>query len=385
MLAVIEAVVAASTLLLYVGSAIELYLGNRKIARLQNIPPLEGGDVPAVSIVIAARDEERQVENALGSVLRQDYPNYEVIVVNDRSSDGTGAILDRMARANDRLRVVSVEELPQGWLGKNHALHMGASLASGAFILFSDADIVMDSSVVGRAMRYASDHRLDHLAIAPHVVPHGFLFNAFLGVFGLFFNLYAKPWKARDPRSPRHIGIGAFNLVRASAYRAVGGHERIAMRPDDDIKLGKLIKKSGYQQDLVFGGLLLSVEWYDSVRAMIRGLMKNMFAGLGYSVTAALAAAVAQVLLGFWPFAALALTSGRVRILNALAVATMLAIFIGAAKEMKLPLLCAIAFPVAMLLFAYVVLRSMAVTLRNGGIDWRGTHYSLAELRANRI
>ncbi|HTP89940.1 MAG TPA: glycosyltransferase family A protein [Bryobacteraceae bacterium] len=385
MLAVLETVVAACTLLVTLAAALELWRGNRIIARLADIGPLEPESAPMVSVVIAARDEERHMERALTSVLCQDYPNYEVIVVDDRSADRTGAILDRMASEDGRLRIVHVTGLPPGWLGKNHALHIGASRASGEFILFSDADVVMDASVLRRAMRYAGEHELDHLAIAPNIVPHGMLFNALLGVFGLLFNLFTRPWEARDPKSAHHIGIGAFNLVRAAAYRGAGGHEPIAMRPDDDIKLGKLIKGRGGRQDLVFGGRLITVDWYDSARAMIRGLTKNMFAGLEYSVPAALAAAAGPVIAGLWPFAALFLTAGPARLLNALVVVLSLAVFIAAVSEMKIPPLCALVLPLAAATFSYVLLRSTVVTLRNDGIDWRGTHYPLAELRANRL
>jgi len=378
-------VVAAGTLLIQILSALDLFFGNRKIAVLPDIPPMEDGSAPAVSVVIAARDEEAGIEQALASILRQDYPKYEVIVVNDRSTDGTGVILDRMVNANSRLRVVSVNELPPGWLGKNHALHLGASQASGEFILFSDADIVMEPSVLRRALRYVLEHKLDHLAIGPRVVLHGFLLNALLGVFALFFNGYVKPWKARDPKSRKYIGMGAFNLVRAPVYRALGGHEPIAMRPDDDLKLGKLIKSRGYRQDFVAGGTLVSVEWYASLRGMVGGLMKNLFASVDYRVTVAIGSALLVLLLNVWPFLALVLTGGTVRILNALIVATVLTLFAVAAGYMNIPRACALAWPLASVLFAWMILRSMIVTLWNGGIEWRGTRYSLKELRANRV
>ena len=375
---------AAGTLLLYVLSCAASYFGNRTLTLLPDVPPLDGA-APRVSVIFAARNEERGVEQAVASLLRQDYPNCEVIAVNDRSTDGTAAILDRMVGGNDRLRVVSVSDLPRGWLGKNHALHLGASRASGEFLVFTDADVVMEPTVLSRAVHYALQHGIDHLAISPHAEMRGFLLNALFGMFALSFNWFVQPWKARDPKSPKHIGIGAFNLVRASVYRALGGHEPIRMRPDDDVKLGKLIKSRDYRQDFLVGGTLISVEWYGSLRAMIGGLTKNMFAGLDYRVSAAAGSIAALLLVYVWPFFALVVTSGSVRAVNALVVLAVLAAFAVAAGYMNIPRACALALPLAGLMLAWIILRSTAVTLWNGGIEWRGTRYPLKELRANKV
>ena len=376
---------AAGTTLLYVLASVSLYFGNRRIANLLDTPPLTGPDAPAVSVVFAARDEERGIERALQSMLQEDYPNYEVIAVNDRSTDGTGEVLERMARTHERLRVVTVRELPAGWLGKNHALHIGAEQASSEFLVFTDADIVMEPTALARAVHYALRHHLDHLAVSPRTEMRGFLLNALFGLFALSFNAFVQPWKTRDPKSRKHIGIGAFNLVRTSVYRALGGHEPIRMRPDDDMKLGKLIKNRGYRQDFAIGSTMLSVEWYPSLQAMMGGLMKNMFAGLDYRVSAAVVSAASLIVTYVWPFLALALTTGSVRTLNALLALTVLVVFATAAGYMNIPLTCAFAVPLSALLFAWIILRSMTVTLWNGGIEWRGTRYPLDELRANKL
>lgn len=376
---------AVLTLAIYSVAALQIQSGNRSIANLQDIPPLAGPGAPKISVVIAACNEQSGIERALTSVLRQDYPDYEVIVVNDRSTDGTGEILERLASASSRLRVISVRQLPPGWLGKNHALHQGALNATGSLLVFTDADIVMQPSVLARAVRYALERELDHLAVPPRVVLHGFLLNAFLPAFGLLFTLYAQPWKAKDPTSPKHIGIGAFNLVRTAVYRDLGGHEPIAMRPDDDMKLGKLIKTRGYKQDLILGTTLLSVEWYASFRELIQGLMKNMFAGVDYSVGRAIAGSLAQLLINVWPFVAVVAMRGGLRILNALIVLVIYSILFSNSGRLGIRRRFIFPFPMAIMIFVYILLRSMTVTLWNDGIDWRGTHYPLAQLRANRL
>lgn len=376
---------AAVTVAVYVVTAIDLWFGNRRIRLLKNIPPLETDKWPAVSVVIAARNEERNIEEALQSVLNQDYPQLEIIVVNDRSTDRTGDILDRMAARDERLRPIHITELPKGWLGKNHALDFAARQASGEFLLFADGDIVMNPTTIRRAVSHAEREPRDHIAIGPEARVPGIWLNAFIGVFGFFFSLFARPWKAADPKSSRFIGVGAFNLIRAKAYFAVGGHEAIRMRPDDDIKLGKLIKTSGYRQELLHGIGMISVEWYASVRELINGTEKNFFAGLEYNLAAVIGAALLQMILCVWPFAAVFVTGGVTRGLN---LAVILIIFVCYASGVYLVggrRRYAVMFPLTVLLFIYLMWNSTRKTLMNDGINWRGTHYSLAELKANKI
>jgi len=366
-------------------TAVEFAIGNRALSHLGNVAPFQGSEPPKVSVVVAARNEARKIEMALRSILTQDYPNLEFIVVDDRSTDETGTILDRLANQDTRINVVHIMELPKGWLGKNHAQHFGAERAAGELILFTDADVVMEHSVIGRAVACLRREEIDHLAITPQPQMPGLLLGMFGGAFALFFGLYAKPWKARDPKSPRHIGIGAFNLVRAEAYRAVGGHQAIAMRPDDDMKLGKLIKKHGFRQDLALSDGLIAVEWYSSVGELVRGLEKNTFAGVEYSVAIVVASSIAQLVVFIWPVLALAFTRGATWWLNVAIVGSLAILYMDNAHCHGLKRWHCLGFPVTALLFQYIIWRATLKTLVNGGIDWRGTHYSLTELKANKV
>jgi glycosyltransferase involved in cell wall biosynthesis len=384
---------AALTLLIVLLNATRAGIGNRSIRHLRDIPVAPHPDMPRVSVVVAARNEERNIEEALQSLLRQVYPELEVIVVNDRSTDGTGAILDRMAAQHGaarhaggpQLRIVHLTSLPTGWLGKNHALQRGAEQATGEVLLFTDADVVMEPSSVAHAVHYLVGERLDHLAVTPELVMPGPMLDLFGGTFAILFAQYAQPWKARDPRSKRHIGIGAFNMVRTHAYHAVGGHGTIRMRPDDDLKLGKIIKQHGFWQEMLFGYGMIRVEWYSSVGEAVRGLEKNSFAGVGYSVAAVVATTAALLLFNVWPFLAVFLTGGITQALNAATAILIVALYAGSTRVSGSSPFYGIGFPVATLLIIYILWRSMLYVLINGGIDWRGTHYSLAELRANRV
>jgi glycosyltransferase involved in cell wall biosynthesis len=377
--------VAAASLVFLTEFGIEMFLGNRSTTHLKNVPPCSQSPQPRVSIVIPARNEERNIREALQSILLQDYPNLEFIVMNDRSTDKTGAILAEMVSHDARLRVIEIQELPPGWIGKNYALFRGAQSATGELLLFADADVVMDPTAVTRAVYYLQQRQLQHLAVLPEIRMPGALLGIFTTAFGIFFSLYARPWKAKNPKSKRFIGIGAFNLVSAGAYRAAGTHQAIAMRPDDDIKLGKLLKKHGCRQELVFGAGMMHVEWYASVGEMIDGLMKNSFSGVGYSIVAATASGLALLLSTVWPFVAAVATHGATQILNILIVAVLLAIGADSNRFHNLPRWYALGLPLGGLLFTYIVWRAMLTTLWNGGIRWRGTYYPLRRLKSNKV
>ncbi|HET7460551.1 MAG TPA: glycosyltransferase, partial [Longimicrobium sp.] len=256
-----------------------------RLPRMRDVRPLGDGELPSASIVVAARNEARGIEAGLRSLLRLDYPRLEIIAVDDRSDDGTGEIMDRIAGEDPRLTIVHLATLPPGWLGKNHALHLGAGQANGELILFTDADVVLAPDTLRLAASYLVRERIDHVAAGLHVDMPGWLLQTFGVFFGMMFSLFSQPWKVRDPRSPRHIGIGAFNLIRADTYRRIGGHAPIALRPDDDIKLGKLLKKNGGTQDFLNAADRVRVEWYHSVGEAVRGLRKNGFAGIDYRVS----------------------------------------------------------------------------------------------------
>jgi glycosyltransferase involved in cell wall biosynthesis len=376
---------AVLTILVYFKAAADIWIGRSRIVRIVDLAPMEPADAPTVSIVIPACNEEDKLEEALRSVLAQAYPRLEVIAVNDRSRDQTGAILDRLAQAYSILRPVHITELPPGWLGKNHALNAGANQARGEWILFADADVVMSPTAVARALRYATEHELDHLAVAPRAKVGGFLSNVFLGGFALMFSMHSRPWRVRDPRANEYIGIGAFNLVRASAYRSVGGHSAIALRPDDDLKLGKLIKQSGYRSDLALGTELLRVDWYDSFRELRSGLMKNFFSVFHYDPKLAVLACMLQIIVFVWPPVGAIVTSGAPAYLNAAAVVLAWAAFAANSGIVKIRWWWGATLPLAGVLTAYLIARAMVVTLWSGGIEWRGTRYSLDELRENRF
>ncbi len=377
--------IAMVIFLYYVAAAIELMRGNRSLPWLRDAPREEPTALPFVSVIIAARQEADTIEPALCSVLAQDYSQYEVIVVDDRSEDTTGAILDRIAQRDSRLSVLHIKELPAGWLGKNHALYQGTLRARGQWYLFSDADIVMDPSTLRRAVSWAQALRADHLVAIPRIVTRHVGLEGFVSSFVVGFGLWYRIWRARTQDRRYYVGIGAFNFVRAQTYQNAGTHRAIALRPDDDMKLGKIIKQSGAHQELLLAPDLIHVEWYPSLRALIAGLMKNSFAGIDYSW---IKLAVTLIVIGglhVWPWIALAATRGATQGLYALTVLMILAMAGDNARFHWFRRWIGLLDPFAALLIIYILVRAAILTTWQQGIRWRGTLYPLAALKANNV
>lgn len=366
-------------------AGLHLARAKKSLAFLADIPLAKDGILPKVSIIIAARNEERKLEQALRSVLGLEYPHLEIFVMNDRSTDGTSEILDRIANQDHRVMIRHLTDLPDGWLGKNYALHAGAREATGEFLLFTDADIVFHPQALRKAIAHVQKSRLDHLTVIPEDTMPEFFLRIVAAAFGIFFFLVFQPWKAKDPRSRKYMGIGAFNLVRASAYAGIGGHRSIAMRPDDDLKLGKLLKQNGYRQDVLIGKGMVTLEWYRSLGELIEGLMKNSFAGVEYRISVVLLVTVGALLGQVWPWIGMVVTTGPAQALYGVAVVLMVVVFWVAMAPYGIKPWHGVLFPIAMLLLLFIQWRAMILTLWSGGITWRGTHYPLRALKANKV
>ncbi len=376
------AIWAWSGLALHLGVGLLFLRGMRQLVRLTSIDPSARHTWPKVSIVLAARNEERHLEAALETLLSLDYPDLEIVAVNDRSTDRTGSILERIAARDRRLLVLNVDHLPSGWLGKNHALYRGAMSAQGDWILFTDADVFLEPDVLRRAVHYAEQSQLDLLAALPGILMPGWLLQTFCLVFVVYFCLYFQPWRARLRNSRNYVGVGAFTLVRASAYRELGGHSRIAVRPDDDVRLGQLFKLQGHRIDVVRAPELVRVPWYSSWKELVRGLEKNLFAGVDYRIDLTILSSVAALLFNVAPFVWVFFTGGLTRWAFGASCLILWGMAAVAAAASRLSLFAAIGFPLAVLLFVFVQWRTMVVNLWNGGIRWRDTFYSFDELKA---
>jgi cellulose synthase/poly-beta-1,6-N-acetylglucosamine synthase-like glycosyltransferase len=341
---------------------------------------------PQVSIVVAARNEEAGIENALRSLIALDYPALEILVVNDRSTDQTQNILMRLAGEFPQLRVVQIHELRTGWIGKNNALDQGSRVASGEYILFCDADIVLTPDCLKRAVAHLLTERLDHLSLLIRVWSRSYLTDAFIPFFGQNLMLYFRPWEAKNPlKKNRYMGVGAFNLIRREVLVALRFFEQIPLRPDDDVKLGKLVKINGYRQDCLAATKQASVEWYPSFRDCVVGLEKNTFAGTDYRISLIIVGVLATLLPVLGPLFVAIYGTWFWKGLTGLTVLGDLGVAYVSSRLMgsKVNRLCI--YPLVCLLYAGILVRTTYKNLREGGLTWRGTFYPLKELKKNVI
>ncbi len=360
---------------------VDIALGSRRLGSLSDITPTAATDAPLVSIIVPACNEAKTIGPALATLLAQQYGHLEIVVVNDRSTDGTGKILREMQQRHPGLIILDIHELPDGWLGKHHALHCGAALAKGEILLFTDADIHMKPDTVARAVHRLKQAGLDHLCLIFKNKAKGWLLNSLILDAGGGLFLLFKPWLASNPKSRRFMGVGAFNMVRRRSYEQVGGHAGIKSHPIDDIMLGKIIKEAGLRQECLSGYDFVTVEWYHSTGAMINGLMKNIFALANFNTALALSGAVGIGLLTILPPWGVLLCHGPARIFFALTVVLRLAFFSQAARYGGLSPWLAPAALVTPYITVYTIIRATFLTLKNNGITWRGSHYPLDELR----
>jgi len=339
---------------------------------------------PRVSIIVPARNEEQSLEQGLSLLLDLDYDNYEVIVVNDRSTDRTGEIIERVAASPEShgcLRTFHVADLPPGWLGKTHAMWMAAEHATGEWLLFTDADVLFKPEVLRRALVYAEAENADHVVVFPRMIMKSPGERMMIAFFQTLFTFGHRPWRVADPNTKDHMGVGAFNMVSRKAYEAVHTYKALRMEVVDDMKLGKVIKNARFAQRNVFGEDLITIRWAIGAMGVVNNLTKNFFAILSFQWWRALASVFGLLFLNLGPFLGVWLAQGWTRVPYAVALGSMLLIYVGMSFKSSIPPYYFFLHPVSTTLFAYTLLRSMFLTLWNDGVTWRGTKYPLEELR----
>ncbi|MBF5041107.1 glycosyltransferase [Aggregicoccus sp. 17bor-14] len=364
--------------------ALQLLRAMRQVPQLAELQPPPPPRWPRLSLVIPACDEEATLEPALRSRLREDYPELELVVIDDRSTDATGAIVDRVAAEDARVRALHIRSLPEGWLGKVHALHRGVEQASGEWLLFTDADVHLEPGTLRTAVAYCESRGLDHLGVFPEVWSASFRLDVALGTFGRLVALAARPHAVEDPRSRAAFGVGAFNLVRRSALERSPGLSWLRLELLDDAALGQMLKRSGARCGMAMGRGRVGLTFYPSLRELARGTEKNGFAGAGrFSQLRLVLFCLTLLALEGTPFAAL-LAFGHP--LVQLAGGAIAALAVGASmvgsRWMARPVLPNLLLPLGTLFFVGCLLRSGYLAHRRGGIAWRGTLYPTALLRA---
>ncbi len=332
---------------------------------------------PTITVIVPARNEQRDIRAGLESLLAQDYPYLQIIAVDDRSTDSTGAIMDTLE--SPRLRVLHITELPPQWLGKTHAMATAAALAESDYLLFTDADVLFAPSAIRRALADAVASHADHLVLGPTTIIRRWDEAALLAFFQVFGFWAARPWKVADPKARDAIGVGAFNLLRTSAYRRIGGFEALRMEIVEDMTLARRAKEAGLAQRFAFGQGLVSVHWASGVNGIVNVMTKNIFAATRFHIWLLLLGCVWLTYFCVMPF--VEVLWGPFQLPAAITVAAIFATYFLMGRVSSLRAWNAFFAPFAAALLIYALLRSMVVTVAQGGVNWRGTFYPLAELR----
>jgi glycosyltransferase involved in cell wall biosynthesis len=340
------------------------------------------GAASQVAVVVPARNEETAIEQALRQLTASDYDNFQVIAVDDRSTDRTGQIMDRIAsESRQKLKVIHVRELPPGWLGKTHAMWTAARQTQADWLLFTDGDVMFRPDCLRRAIAYGEAERADHLVVFPNLIMKGGSEKMMIAFFQLLFVFGHRPWKVADQKAKDHMGVGAFNLVRRGAYEAVGTHLALRMEVVDDMKLGKVIKNAGFQQRVAFGGGLIEIRWARGARGIVNNLTKNFFALMSFQTWRALLSCVGLAFLNILPFLGVLTAPGWSRVPYGVALGALFCLYAGIWQQVEIHPWYFFLHPISAMLFIYTMLRSTFLTLWNGGVEWRGTMYPLKELR----
>jgi Glycosyl transferase family 2 len=365
----------------WIFEAIDVGRGAPTIPSVKNFGPLQDSACPRLSILFAARDEAEKMPEAIATLLALDYPHYEIVAVDDRSEDATGAILAAAATKDARLKTVHVDSLPSGWLGKPHALQQAFEHSSGEWLVFTDADVHFAPDLLRRAIALAEAKNWEHLTLLCSVPMATAGEKIAMLFFGLAFLMGNRPWDTNNPQSRAYMGVGAFQLIRRSAYMKIGTHRRLAMEVLDDMKLGKLVKEAGLRSGVGRGGDAVTVEWHSGVRNIVRGTTKNFFAATGFKLWMVTAQILGVMLMFVFPVAALAFARGWALVFALIAAMVPLLIEVGVTVEVKVSPLYALTYPIGALIMSWMLLRSTVVTLWQGGVTWRGTFYPIDELR----
>jgi Glycosyl transferase family 2 len=369
------------TALFWVIEAMIVVRGVRSIPSILEAVPAEDSDCPMISILFAGRDEAEKLPDALQTMLGVDYPHYEVIAVDDRSHDATPAILRAAAQKNLRLRPLRVDILPPGWLGKPYALQQAYQHCCGEWIVFTDADVHFTPDVLRRAITLANGKNWSHLTLLSSAKMFTFGEKMVMTFFGMAFMMGTQPWKAAKQRSRSYSGVGAFQMIRKSAYEQLGTHRRLAMEVVDDMKLGKLAKQAGVRSGVARAGDRVSVHWHAGLSNTIRGTTKNFFAATGYRPSVAIVWTLSVLWLCVFPTLALPFVHGWTRLFAGVAVGLPVWATAKVAYQLNAPAAYAWTFPLGALAFAWMLARSTMVTLWRRGVVWRGTFYPLNELK----
>lgn len=259
-------------------------------------------DAPLVSILVPARNEQHRVlADCIRSILAQDYGRFEVIAVNDRSTDATGAILETLAKSDERLRVIEGQELPAGWLGKPNAMQQAFTHARGEWILATDADMIFDPLALRTAMDRTLEEKGDAITLIPHFEASSFWERVMIPTWAWVFLMFTLFYRSGHPKTQGAVGLGGFFLMRRTLLEGIGGYEALKNEVMEDVRLAEMIKRSGARLLTAYAPNLVSTRMYSNFGEMWECSTKNWFSGVKFSLPFALLCVLSMYLMSVVP------------------------------------------------------------------------------------
>jgi cellulose synthase/poly-beta-1,6-N-acetylglucosamine synthase-like glycosyltransferase len=382
---ILLALYLAAALAYWLWQAVSIRRTRRGVPMLRDLAVVEPERWPRLSVIVPARNEADRIEPAARSLLASDYPDLEIVFVDDRSDDGTGAIVNRLADEDPRARALHVTELPKGWLGKVNALQAGLAASTGELALFTDADVHFTPDALRRAAAYLLANGLDHVPAFPRVDPSSLAVDATVAAFLRQFVSATRSWAVSSPASRAYLGIGAFNLVRRSAFDETEGLAWLRLEMGDDMGLGLLMKRSGHRSGPVAAFGLVSVQWLRTFGEAVRSSEKGYGVVCRFSIVRTVALGLVSLALELSPLAALApMIWPETRVVG-LAGLAVTAAFLATVVELRRwhggRLRVSLLSPLMAPINSAVLVRTAVLGKLRGGAAWRGTLYSEAELR----
>jgi len=364
----------------------------RAMFHLQADYPITLEDWPSLSVVVPARDEQANIKTCLTSLLDQDYPDLEVIVVNDRSTDDTGQIARDIAARDSRLRVVEIDTLPDGWCGKNHAMQRGIEQAGGEWILMHDADCrQVCPGTLRLAMQYAVDTQADMVSLLPEHQYESFWERYLLPVLTGVLMVWFRPSRVSNPRKPEAFANGMFMLIRRQAYQAIGTHQAVRGSLIEDIDIARLVKGRGLNLQVAPSTGLFTVRMYTSLAQIVRG-WERIFVGAFRSLwglTKALGVLVGRGLtpavtagIGWGMVAAGAAPAGWWQVAAIIGSVSLLAQLVMAARffvHLKSRWVYGLTYPAVCAIVSVLLIKAMFKLRPGGKIIWRDTAYHITK------
>ena len=343
---------------------------------------LTSTEAPLVSILIPARNEaQRVLEPSIRSILAQDYGNFEVIAVNDRSTDDTGTILATLAQSDERLRVIDGAELPPGWLGKPYAMQQGLSHARGEWILATDADMIFEPAALRTAVNHTLERNGDALTLIPRFETGSFWERVIIPTWEWVFLMFAIFYRVNDPKSDRGAGIGGFFLMKRTVLDQVGGYEALKDEVMEDVRLSERIKRLGASLRIDRAPGLISTRMYSTFGEMWECSTKNWFSGVNFSFTLALLCVVSMYVAAVVPavialVAVIAIASGldvsALFIPAALSWLLQMLVMAIMSRRAKVSMAYALTAPLGLAVI-YAMLFDSSVRITTGrGVTWKG-------------